>query len=43
MQFILDNFIPMECRDFKHVEFETSCKAKFKTMKHEDGRSLAEH
>lgn len=43
MQFILDNFIPMECRDFKHVEFETSCNAKFKTMKHEDGRSLAEH
>lgn len=44
MQFILNNFIPMERRDFKHVEFETSCSnAKFLTMKHEDGRSLAEH
>ena len=42
MLFILENFIPVERRDFKLVEFEASCrKTKFLTMKQEDHRSLA--
>ena len=42
MLFILENFIPVERRDFKLVEFEASCrKIKFLTMKQEDHRSLA--
>ena len=42
MLFILENFIPVERRDFKLVEFESSCrKTKFLTMKQEDHRSLA--
>lgn len=40
MLFILENFIPVERRDFKLVEFEASCrKTKFRTMKQEVHRS----